>query len=171
MAQAGLMLRDSLNEKSEHFSVFVTGGYGLQTQLRTAHGYQSKQWFTMPDKQYCHPLFCFRPYPTPKPRGVWLLIEKTGNTVQAYYKWEYPFSPSSYIKLGQTKTVSFSGVFFYGIAVTSHDTTKIAKLSGSSFQLSHKLANGQRCSKKTECISDLCRHGFCIDLANGNLRN
>ena len=169
-AKAGLMLRDSLHKKSEHFSIFVTGNSGLQTVSRAAHGHRATEWSTMPEKEYCPPFFetCMSYGSQSKPRGVWLLIAKTGDTVQAYYKWQYPYSPSNYIKLGQAKTVSFSGTFSYGIAVTSHDTTKVAKLSGSSFKLSHKLANGESCSKSPECISDLCDRGFCIDkLANG----
>ena len=151
-AKGGLMLRDSLNADAKHISLFVTGSNGLANLWRSNSGGESeiynKKDLSGSRKLLESPRFRTddkRPWvsrqtrrPTPHPthafpiRDVWLKITKTGSTVQSYFKRKYD---STWTQFGSDKKLSFSGTFFYGIAVTSHDTSKIAKLSSSSFKM------------------------------------
>lgn len=109
------MFRDSLASVSRHFSLFVTGNNGLANQWRSVSYQQSLSHHST----------------NAASRNVWLKITKRGNKFQAYYKTD---NNDSWSTFGLEKTVSFfSGTFYYGIAVTSHDETKIAKLTCSKF--------------------------------------
>eukprot|EP00956_Cyclotella_meneghiniana_P028803 scaffold68082_cov91-Cyclotella_meneghiniana.AAC.1 len=112
-AKAGLMLRDSLNENSKHFSLYVTGSNGLANQWRSSTG-----GATSVDN-----------LPGSSNRNMWLKITKTGNVFQAYYKTSA--SNSIWSTLGSSQTIDFgSGIFYYGVAVTSHEATRVATLQG-----------------------------------------
>lgn len=143
-AKGGLMLRDSLNADAKHVSLFVTGSNGLANLWRSNSGGESEIYNKKDLSGSRKLLEPPRPKsrvtrrPTPRPthafpiRDVWLKITKTGSTVQSYFKRKYD---STWTQFGSDKKLSFSGTFFYGIAVTSHDTSKIAKLSSSSFKM------------------------------------
>jgi len=108
------MIRDSLAANSKHFSLFVTGGNGLANQWRPNGGSSS---------------FSHHSTNTAS-RNLWLKITKTGNKLQAYYKTD---NTDNWFTFGSERTMSFSNTFYYGIAVTSHDNTKIAELTGQCF--------------------------------------
>ena len=113
-AKGGLMLRNSLEANSKHFSLFVTGTQGLSNHWRLEDGGQSNH-----DTNYS----------LPSNSNVWLKITKTGNVFQAYYKTSA--SNSIWSTLGSSQTIDFgSGIFYYGVAVTSHETTRVATLQG-----------------------------------------
>ena len=113
-AKGGLMFRDSLAANSKHFSLFVTGSNGLANQWRSNSGGSSFNYHSTDTAS----------------RNVWLKITKTGNKLQAYYKTG---ENNNWSPFGSERTMSFSGKFYYGVAVTSHDNTKIAELIGNSF--------------------------------------
>eukprot|EP00956_Cyclotella_meneghiniana_P040027 scaffold185002_cov36-Cyclotella_meneghiniana.AAC.3 len=148
-AKAGLMLRDSLHENSEHFSIFVTGNNGLANQWRTTDGGLTYNYNVSPQRNVCKiryngpfnlPIYSCEYEIQRKPRDVWLKILKIGNTVRAYYKWDDWYNGFPYYRHFRSQTMSFSGTFFYGIAVTSHDIKLTAKLSGSGFKF-HPIQN------------------------------
>ena len=114
-AKGGLMLRDSLDANSKHFSIVVTGSWGLSNQWRLEDGGQSNH-----DTNYSLPMSNIR-----------LKITKTGNVFQTYYH-----TNTGWIQFGASRTLEFSNHFYYGIAVTSHDNNQIVELSGTSFSSS-----------------------------------
>ena len=116
-AKGGLMLRDSLDANSKHFSLYVTISAGLSNQWRSSTGGATSH----------------EPLPGSSNSNMWLKITKTGNVFQAYYKTSA--SNSIWSTLGSYQTIDFgSDIFYYGVAVTSHETTRVATLSFSSLQ-------------------------------------
>ena len=118
-AKAGLMIRKSLDADSQHFSLFVTGSKGLESQNRLSDDEKTK----------AHQIDGL-------PRSnIWLKITKEGNEFQAYYKTS---ADTYWSTFGSPKTIDFgSGSYYYGIAVTSHDTSKIATLKVSNHWYLH----------------------------------
>ena len=109
--KGGLMLRNSLDANSKHFSLFLTGSEGLSNQWRlqdrgisSAHTNNS-----LPNS------------------NIWLKITKIGNVFQTYYGT----NPDYWIPFGANRTLEFSDHFYYGIAVTSRDIRNEVTLSGS----------------------------------------
>eukprot|EP00956_Cyclotella_meneghiniana_P007174 scaffold9747_cov35-Cyclotella_meneghiniana.AAC.1 len=111
-AKAGLMLRDSLNGDSKHFSLYVTGSAGVSNQWRSNTG----------------GLTSGTPSNNLSNTNMWLKITKTGRMFQAYYKTS---ASNTWSKLGSPQTIDFgSDIFYYGVAVTSHEITRVATLKG-----------------------------------------
>eukprot|EP00956_Cyclotella_meneghiniana_P019099 scaffold32470_cov37-Cyclotella_meneghiniana.AAC.1 len=121
-AKAGLMLRDSLNENSKHFSLYVTGSNGLANQWRSSTGGTSSN----------------ANLPGSSNRNIWLKITKTGNVFQAYYKTNA--NNSNWSSVGSSQTIHFgSGIFYYGVAVTSRVQTSVATLSFKPFDIFEQI--------------------------------
>eukprot|EP00956_Cyclotella_meneghiniana_P008889 scaffold12152_cov52-Cyclotella_meneghiniana.AAC.7 len=115
-SKGGLMIRDSLTNNSKHFSLFVTGSNGLANQWRPNSGGMSSSHHSKDIVS----------------RNVWLKLTKTGNKFQAYYKRD---SSDNWLTFGLERSISLSETFYYGIAVSSHDTTKFAYLIGKKFSI------------------------------------
>lgn len=113
-AKAGIMIRNSLEPNSAHFSIFVTGSSGLYTQYRTCNG-----CVTTSDAS-CS---------TVTDTNIWLRVIKSGNTFVSYYK---RIEDVSWIQC-TTVEITFSDPNYVGIAVTSHDNTKTGVLEVSNF--------------------------------------
>eukprot|EP00956_Cyclotella_meneghiniana_P028548 scaffold66814_cov93-Cyclotella_meneghiniana.AAC.1 len=127
LAKGGLMLRYSLSGNSKHFSLFATEKNGLYNQWRSITGGLTSS--TPPNKLVS--------------TNLWLKITKRGNVFQAYYKTSSDtFSPWN--TLGSSQTIYFGSsddIFYYGIAVTSHATTRLATLKGKGFRGSRLISN------------------------------
>eukprot|EP00956_Cyclotella_meneghiniana_P022454 scaffold42520_cov70-Cyclotella_meneghiniana.AAC.2 len=111
------MLRDSLNSNNcKHFSLIVTGSEGVSNQWRSnTRGTTSN--VILPGLSNIN---------------MWLKIAKTGNVFQAYHKTNSD-TFSSWNTLASSQTINFGSsddIFYYGIAVTSHSTTRLATLTG-----------------------------------------
>lgn len=114
-AKGGLMIRKHQGAKSEYFSLLVTGGKGLSNQWRSADAGTSVSHRVSDARN----------------QNIWLKITKTGNTFQAYYKFS---TGANWSTVGSSRTINFgSDSFYYGIAVTSVDTSKTAKITSSNW--------------------------------------
>ena len=112
-AKGGLMIRKHPSPVSEYFGVLVTGSNKLRVQWRSSH------------KGTTHKAEAARVQNS----NIWLKITKSGNTFNAYYKIN---ADDSWTEIGSEKTINFgSDPFSYGIAVTSSDVAKEAKLEAS----------------------------------------
>eukprot|EP00956_Cyclotella_meneghiniana_P000633 scaffold681_cov25-Cyclotella_meneghiniana.AAC.4 len=112
-AKGGLMIRKYLSPQSPYFSVLVTGSNKLQVQWRDS------------DKGTTHKVEAA----IVQKSNIWLKITKSGNSFEAYYKIN---ANDSWTEIGSKKTINFgSDPFSYGIAVTSSDVAKEAKLEAS----------------------------------------
>jgi len=117
-AKGGIMIRDTLNANSKHYSMFVTGTQGLANQWREGTGGYSYHSKTHGDN----------------PRPVWLRLKKVGNVFESYFK--YDNVGAVWIKFGATKTINFDTASFeVGIAVTSHSWGKTVTLHGTDFNI------------------------------------
>jgi hypothetical protein len=112
-AKGGIMIRDTLDPGSMHYSLFMTKeGNSLQNLYRGCTGCSSGG----------------SQDPSVKDRSVWLKIVKIGNVFEAFFK---RIGDTEWAKIGVPKTIDFSSASFYvGIAVTSHDSQKLAELRG-----------------------------------------
>ena len=125
-AKGGLMLRDSLSGNSKHFSLYVTGSNTVNNQWRLNDGESTNQYDISIGT-----------------KTAWLKITKTGNVFQAYYKTSSD-TFSSWNTLGSSQTIDFGSsddIFYYGIAVTSHATNRLATLKGKGFRGSRLISN------------------------------
>jgi hypothetical protein len=113
-AKGGIMIRDTLDPRSMHYSLYMTTeGNSLANQYRSCTGCGSGH----------------SNMPSVKDRSVWLKIIKIGNVFEAFFK---RIGDTEWSKIGVTKTINFSSSSFYvGIAVTAHDSGKLAELRGS----------------------------------------
>jgi hypothetical protein len=118
-AKGGLMIRETLDPGSKHFSLTVsgTGDKGLRLYWRENTSGLSQNPYPAPD----------RPAPV-QDRNIWLRIVKIGNQFQAYYKQA---GTTLWKNAGESKTIQFSNDFYVGIAVTSKDNGQIATLKAS----------------------------------------
>jgi hypothetical protein len=116
--KGGLMIRDTLATNSKHFSVFMTkNGNALANQWR--------------DCTNCNSGHNALPYIWD--RSVNLKITKTGNVFEAFTKKN---DEDEWQKFGVTRTIDFTNEYFYvGIAVCSHDNSKVAELKGEAFKI------------------------------------
>jgi hypothetical protein len=106
-AKAGLMIRETLNPDSRHFSLFMTkAGNPSQILWRSATaGITSDYNIQNLDRQ-----LTFR-------------ISKTGNQFRAYIK---NMTDQVWVQSGDSVTIDFqSANYFLGLAVNSHDTSKV----------------------------------------------
>jgi hypothetical protein len=113
-AKGGIMIRDTLETNSMHYSLFLTrNGNYLANQYRECTNCYSGH----------------SNYPRVQDRNVWLKITKIGNVFEAFFK---RIDDTEWTKIGVTKTINFSSSSFYvGIAVTSHENWRTAELRGS----------------------------------------
>jgi hypothetical protein len=113
-AKGGIMIRDTLDPRSMHYSLYMTmKGNSLANQYRSCTGCGSGH----------------SNMPSVIDRSVWLKIIKIGNVFEAFFK---RIGDAQWSKIGVTKTINFSSSSFYvGIAVTAHDSGKLAELRGS----------------------------------------
>ena len=114
-AKGGLMIRDTMDKNSRHFSLFVTGTQGLANQWREGTGWSSGHSKTHYDN----------------PRPVWLRVKKVGNVFESYFK--YDTAGAAWTKFGATKNMDFGSEFEVGIAVTSNSWGRQVTLQGSDF--------------------------------------
>lgn len=120
-AKGGLMIREDLYTGSKYFGLFVTGNNGLQNQWRpeTWGDTEKDNKKNLPDS------------------NVWLKITKNGNKFKAFYKTN---ANTGWTQVGSSQTIVFHNnhnkLFYYGIAVTSTDTSKTAKITCSNWSTS-----------------------------------
>ena len=117
-AKGGLMIRDTLNESSRHFSLFVTGSEGVANQWRDSQGAYSGHISTHDDE----------------PMPVWLQLKKSGNMFSAFFKSDE--SNAEWIPCGVRKFMDFGSEFVAGIAVSSHFWGRVATLHSTDFRIS-----------------------------------
>jgi hypothetical protein len=120
-AKAGLMIRDTMDKSSMHYSLFVTGTQGLANQWREGTGWNSGHSKTHNDN----------------PRPVWLRVKKVGNVFESYFK--YDTAGAAWVKFGATKTMDFGSEFEVGIAVTSHSWGRTATLRGTDLNIEESV--------------------------------
>ena len=124
-AKAGIMIRQSLEPGSKHYSILLN-----ITSSETAE--LINQWRGSPDVDAAS---------SKKPGHnmgtsaiVWLRITKKGNQFHGYFKEE---ETSNWISFGEVPMINFStpSRFFVGLAVTSHDQTKLVALDASNLEI------------------------------------
>eukprot|EP00986_Skeletonema_menzelii_P004374 scaffold1483_cov153-Skeletonema_menzelii.AAC.4 len=125
-AKGGMMMRDTMDKNSRHFSLFVTGTQGLANQWRECTGCNSGHSKTHNDN----------------PRPVWLQVKKVGNLFTSYFK--YDEEGAEWIQFGTTKTMDFGSEFEVGIAVTSHNWGRVATLRGSGLNIEEHVPTAAR---------------------------
>jgi len=102
-AKAGLMIRETLTGRSKCAGMFLTPGNGIALQCRTANGgTTSSGSVTGPTAPY------------------WLKLTRTGSTFAGYYST----NGTTWIACG-SQTISMAGSVYIGMAVSSHDATKL----------------------------------------------
>jgi phosphatidylserine/phosphatidylglycerophosphate/cardiolipin synthase-like enzyme/regulation of enolase protein 1 (concanavalin A-like superfamily) len=102
--KAGVMIRESLSAGSRHGMMLVSTGRGLAFQRRVQTGGLSTH--------------------TDGGSGtapVWVRLVRTGNRIDAYRS----SNGSSWVLVG-TETISMSSTVYVGLALTSHDTSRLA---------------------------------------------
>ena len=120
-AKGGIMIRESLRTDSKYFSVFLTGSNGLLVLCRSD---ANSQPFEIPLSTFLD-------------KQLYLKITKQGGVWRAYYRkigftfWE---------AIGHEIDFPFTNDFFVGVAVTSHDNSKVAELNANHVVLNS--ANG-----------------------------
>lgn len=112
--KGGIMIRDTLESNSMHYSLFLTkNGNSLANQYRSCTNCNSGH----------------NNSPSVKDRNVWLRVTKIDNVFEGFFK---RLDDTEWSKIGLTKTINFSSSSFYvGIAVTSHENSRLAELIGS----------------------------------------
>ena len=115
-AKGGLMIRKYLSLQSPYFSVLVTGSNKLRVQWRSS------------DKGTTHKAEAA----IVQNSNIWLKITKSGDSFEAYYKIN---ANDSWAIIGSSQTINFgSDPFSYGIAVSSNNIYKTAKLEASNWR-------------------------------------
>jgi len=104
-AKAGLMIREELGDRAKHASILLTGANGLQFQVRKQANGQIEASSAGGGAA-----------------PVWLKLTRTGNRFAAYTSadglvWGEPVG---------TAQLEMSGSVHIGLAVTSHDVTKLS---------------------------------------------
>ena len=107
------MLRNSLDANSRHFSCYVTASNTVNNQWRSNDGESTNQYGISIGT-----------------RTAWLKITKLGNIFQCYYRTTYT---NDWNLHGQSHTLDFSDIFYYGIAVSPYVNGNIVELRGTSF--------------------------------------
>ncbi len=100
-AKAGVMIRETLNNGSEHASVFVTPSNGVAFQYRSSTGGSSDN---------IHTTGLAAPY--------WVKIVRSGNTFTAYRS--ATGADGSWTTIG-SKTIYMGSSVYIGLAVTAHN--------------------------------------------------
>ena len=118
-AKGGLMLRNSLDANSRHFSCYVTADNTVNNQWRSNDGKSTNQ----------HGISIGT-------KTTWLKITKIGNMFRCYYK-----TGNDWTQIGYSQTLDFPDIFYYGIAVSPHVNGNIVELKGTSFVDSSALTS------------------------------
>ena len=114
-AKGGLMLRASTAAGAANCIVEVTGSNGLRMQWRSSDGGSTSNTSTG--------ISFTAPSPT---APLWLRLNLSGSTCSAFYST----NGTSWAAVGTPQTISALGSsYLYGIAVTAHDTTKLATIT------------------------------------------
>lgn len=125
-AKGGLMIRDSMERGSRHYSMFVTGANALANQWREVANSNSGHSRTHNDN----------------PRPVWLQVKKVGNVFTSALK--YDTEGAEWVPFGATKTMTFGSEFSVGIAVSSNSWGKVATLRSTDFNIEESGSTGAR---------------------------
>lgn len=104
-AKAGIMLRGSLTAGSAHVILDLRPNGSIEFMTRSANG-GSTTWLAG----------------STQPAPAWLKLTRTGTTVTGYVS----SNGSAWTQVGST-TLSIPAAAYAGLAVTSHDTTKLNK--------------------------------------------
>lgn len=115
--KGGIMFREHIGPRSPHSMIQLTG-YGIAHQSR-----QFENW---------HMINVNENYST---ENVWLQLVKVGNTITSYMKrdGEYDFLQFNSVE------VDLGDSFLVGLALTSHDNTKLATLDVRNFEISDDI--------------------------------
>ena len=98
------MFRNSLEPNSAHFSVFLTGAYGVCAQGRLETGAHTSGWT------------CVNTGAT----SAWLKIKKRMNTITSFVgAQEIEDGPIMWTELKSLETTIFSGEYFVGLAIST----------------------------------------------------
>lgn len=119
-AKFGLMVRDSLDASSRHFSVFLTARKGVHIQYRT---------FDFSNSSIIKGDDLIR-------GGGWLKIERNGNMFRASYKNDptYEAEETFYVMIGTT-TIEMGENVRVGVALSSNNKLNTAEAEFSKFTL------------------------------------
>jgi hypothetical protein len=104
-AKAGVMIRETLNPDSKHAMVVVTPNNGVAFQRRTSAGGTTAHRAGAAVKA---------PY--------WVKLKRSGNYFTAYQSTD----GVTWAQIGSRVTISMGSTVFVGLAVTSHDDTKLS---------------------------------------------
>ena len=145
------MIRDTLATNAMHYSIFRT-----QDGNRLAN-----QWRSCTNCNSGH-----SDGPRTYDRSISLKLTKTGNVFEAFIK---KIGSDEWTKFGATREMEFTNEYYYvGIAVCSHDNSKVATLDGRDFHIggdmyyfpsaapSDRLPLGAPCTRGSDCTSDYC---------------
>lgn len=107
-AKAGIMIRESLDPGSKFADVVVTPAHGINFQRRPATGQNLSNTTGYTDE-------------ASGGTGYYVKLVRSGNTFTAFAS----ASGSSWTQIGSAVTVSMTGTIYVGLAVTSHDNSKV----------------------------------------------
>lgn len=113
--KAGIMFRNKIGEGGSAQSMIAVTGWGVSHQTRAQDNSSTGSYHGS--------------YPV---SAVWIRLVKQGSTITSFIKrdGEYDFMQYNSVE------VTFGESFYVGLAVTSHDNTKLATLDVSHFEIS-----------------------------------
>ena len=99
-AKFNLMVRDSMDPKSQQFSAVLSAERGVHAMYRPSYGSLSYRISDYDNHR----------------GGCWLKVTRSGDTFKAYYK---PKDENNYILLGE-QTIEMEGAVEIGLGLSSH---------------------------------------------------
>jgi outer membrane protein assembly factor BamB len=130
-AKAGVMLRQSSDPGSMYYAVFVTPGNGIVVQYRNAQGGTTAQ-----------------PVKITGTVPAYLLVARTGSTYTAYTSSDgITWTPVA----GSGVSLSMSGPVLAGMAVTSHNTGALSKVTFDTVSVSTTVPPPPICPSGWSC--------------------
>ena len=138
-AKVGIMFREDLSPIAAHYSMFTTGSNGIANNYRSSKGGETVHIQTS----------LFKPDPR-----VWFRIAKSADVFTTYYK---PAETSYWYQFGARLSlprIDQNGVYYVGIAISSHSTTDFATAEIGSIQLTRTCTfttDRMQCEQASNC--------------------
>ena len=138
-AKVGIMFREDLSPMAAHYSMFTTGANGIANNYRSSKGGETVHIQTS----------LFKPDPR-----VWFRIAKSADVFTTYYK---PAESSYWYQFGARLSlprIDQNGIYFVGIAISSHSTTDFATAEIGSIQLTRtclSTPDRMQCEQASNC--------------------
>ncbi|KAL7553976.1 hypothetical protein ACHAWF_017328 [Thalassiosira exigua] len=136
-AKAGIMFRQGLTESASHYSLLVTGGYGLCNEFRSAVAGDTAHYGSGVTLS-----------------SIFLRVSKEGNVLRSYYK---STTGRRWIPFGAVLSMNniSSNGYFVGIAVSSYSSTAMATLQVSGVKLTRSCSSESmtplQCDQASNC--------------------